>query len=859
MKKYIYLMIALVLFGACEQYDDSKIWETLQDHEERIQKLETLCGQMNANIASMGAVLDALAANDYVTGVSKVVEDGVDVGYTINFSKSGAVTIYHCKDGAAGADGHTPKVGMLKDDNGEYCWTLDGEWMTDGAGAKVPVCGKDGEDGKNGVTPELKIEGDYWHVSYDGGASWEKLQKAVAEDGKDGVSFFKDVDFSDPDCFVLTLSDGQKISLPTWKAFEQLKSLVDGLNMGVASLQTIVDALQANDYVTSVVPIMEDGKTVGYTLNFSQSGAVNIYHGRDGKDGVDGEDGADGYTPAISVARGDDGRYYWTLDGQWMTDGEGNMIPSSALDGADGKDGVLPKVKIENSLWYVSYDGGVTWEKEPLGSAVGSLDEGFFSDFRYDLDYLYLTLTDGEQIRLPRHDNDISSVLGDLAGPAFDNGKVTFTGRLLVAAENLPFCKVTLYYSASTSFNVFTAQSAATADFASDGGFVLSASGLKVGSKYTYCLCVQVKSKKVYMPVSEVVVPHVYDQPKDYDAASANDLSAVGTANCYIVSQSGLYKFKAVKGNTTAALQGVASVSIVWESFGTATAPEFFDLIEGVCYKNGYVVMKTADEFKEGNALVAAKDASGKVLWSWHIWLTDKPAEQVYFNGAGTMMDRNIGALCATPGDVGAMGLMYQWGRKDPFMASSSISTAKYAKSTITWPSAVSSDSVVGTLEYASEHPTTFILYDRQNFDWYFTDSPAVDTTRWAVSEAPKSVNDPCPYGWRIPDGSSAGVWGTALGVKNYGTYSFDTTNKGMQMGGILGADENIWYPAAGNIDHVDGSIIRTGTAGIVWSATYYKAGSYYTNVSYWTTNNRFYVHDYGTRARAYSARCVKE
>lgn len=89
--------------------------------------------------------------------------------------------------------------------------------------------------------------------------------------------------------------------------------------------------------------------------------------------------------------------------------------------------------------------------------------------------------------------------------------------------------------------------------------------------------------------------------------------------------------------------------------------------------------------------------------------LTDKPEEQVYYNKAGTMMDRNLGATSAIPGDVGALGLLYQWGRKDPFLGSSSIRRNKEALSTISWPLPVVSTSNTGTIEYSITHPTTYI------------------------------------------------------------------------------------------------------------------------------------------------------
>ena len=101
-----------------------------------------------------------------------------------------------------------------------------------------------------------------------------------------------------------------------------------------------------------------------------QGAPITIYHGKDGEDGkdgengVDGSDGTDGYTPKISAAKDEDGVYYWTLDGEWLLDASGQKIPvqgSNGADGEDGADGVTPQFKIEEGIWYVSYDGGAGW------------------------------------------------------------------------------------------------------------------------------------------------------------------------------------------------------------------------------------------------------------------------------------------------------------------------------------------------------------------------------------------------------------------------------------------------------------------------------------------------------------------
>ena len=332
--------------------------------------------------------------------------------------------------------------------------------------------------------------------------------------------------------------------------------------------------------------------------------------------------------------------------------------------------------------------------------------------------------------------------------------------------------------------------------------------------------------------------------------ASATDLSSSASANCYIISDAGLYKFKTVKGNSTTSVGSVASASILWETFGTDTAPEPSDLISEICCKEGYIAFQTADTFKEGNAVIAAKDGSGNILWSWHIWFTDQPQSHVYNNNAGTMMDRNLGATSATKGDVGALGLLYQWGRKDPFLSSSSISDAIEAKSTITWPSAVESDSSNGTIEYATANPTTYITYNNKNYDWYYTGDSSTDNTRWTTSSSDKSIYDPCPAGWRVPDGGSNGIWSKA----GFGTTTYDSTNKGMSFS--ISSPSTTWYPASGRRNGNVGGLGSVGSYGLYWSASpnsYYACGldfAYYGSVD---LSGKY------CRAYGYSVRCLQE
>ena len=340
--------------------------------------------------------------------------------------------------------------------------------------------------------------------------------------------------------------------------------------------------------------------------------------------------------------------------------------------------------------------------------------------------------------------------------------------------------------------------------------------------------------------------------------AIKTDISVLGTANCYIVSEAGFYKFTPSKGNSNKSVGTITSVEVLWETFGTDVTPNVGDLVKNAVYSDGYITFQTADTFKEGNAVIAAKAASGNILWSWHIWLTDEPQGQEYYNNAGTMMDRNLGATSATPGDVGALGLLYQWGRKDPFLGSSSISSDAVAKSTITWPLVVESNSTNGTIEYASANPTTFITRNSDNKDWYYTGNSSTDNTRWTESDKAKSIYDPCPQGWRVPDGGSNGVWSKSLGSSS--SFSdkllYDSTNEGMNFSGKFGLDQTIWYPASGFRDYSDGSLSNVGYDGGYWSASpnnYNACLLYFNHFGYVDPSNGL------NRAYGFSVRCLQE
>lgn len=201
------------------------------------------------------------------------------------------------------------------------------------------------------------------------------------------------------------------------------------------------------------------------------------------------------------------------------------------------------------------------------------------------------------------------------------------------------------------------------------------------------------------------------------------DLSAAGTrtANCYVVKTTDAnkwYRFKAtVRGNGAQTAEDISytgaeipagdkispvKAGLVWETRDNGGTVHTLDYVG--YSRNGYIVFKLGSA-PEGNAVVAAKDGASKILWSWHIWATaafdgnsikvqqyeTRPRSGIsgYENitkRTFNMMDRNLGAASAMPASktaeevIKTYGLIYQFGRKDPFPGAGEMINADNAE-----------------------------------------------------------------------------------------------------------------------------------------------------------------------------------
>jgi len=309
------------------------------------------------------------------------------------------------------------------------------------------------------------------------------------------------------------------------------------------------------------------------------------------------------------------------------------------------------------------------------------------------------------------------------------------------------------------------------------------------------------------------VPPQTSDHKSEIPTASATNLSADGSANCYLITAPGTYKFPSVKGNSTEATANIFDAVLLWETCNGSDAVTANSVIAQLDFEDNWVYFKTPETLKPGNALIAVKNATGKILWSWHIWIpaTTIQSDTYGIASAGLkMMDRNLGALVvAGSGDIRANGLLYQWGRKDPFIgigAHGSSTTAAYAGSGKT----VSTTQL--SIAESIANPTQFGIATGSpgNYDWTSEQSK----TLWGET---KTIYDPCPPGWRVPDYRECVVFNT--NVHTLDDFVYDAEKYCATVGTAV-------FPLTGRMHYSTGEVSGKDTQAYLWSAHSSEASS---------------------------------
>lgn len=323
---------------------------------------------------------------------------------------------------------------------------------------------------------------------------------------------------------------------------------------------------------------------------------------------------------------------------------------------------------------------------------------------------------------------------------------------------------------------------------------------IESGTIFSYEISVSDDDVYYYQPYAV----NTYGETKSEDfrefSLSFTNLSERGTSNSYIVSNAGRYTFNGgVIGNGSFGIIDTANFHTSNVEIYPTSAELLWESKEGMITDVNFIHENSEIRFvtdgTEGNAVIAAKDANGTILWSWHIWITDKPEEHNYINynkQSFRVLDRNLGATRADRGAGNeweeSRGLAYQWGRKDPFE----------------WYKCESVDRTL-TIQESIENPT---LVPENHYTW----TPEQNYELW--NDQIKTIYDPCPVGYRV---AVQGVWSGFSKTGKSVNYLEDMNVWGEYYHGhnfIYDGTNTAWYPEGTSYNGY------YPESGILWSST---------------------------------------
>ncbi len=553
-----------------------------------------------------------------------------------------------------------------------------------------------------------------------------------------------------------------------------LKERISSLETRVTTLEGSISALQSaigdGVFVKKVEEYVdpETGKTTGVKVTYT-SGEVKYFT-------IHAD--IDVNAPVLTVMKNGAGDLCWAIDGvivqvggvdvtvyqtpTFNIDEEGNVTVT-----IDGKTTQVGKIEIE--------EGGAT------------LQDGIFTNIKVEADKIVLTLSDNTVVNIPFAEAfKLNIGTTEFEYNSLDPISIPYTVSAKTAGTVVG---VSGYNPKAFKVEVDDAKITITPLKLTESAVLLAYADSKVG--LTSFVNITIEAEEVEVG------------PKN--------LGKKESANCYIVTEAGDYKFPAVKGNSAESVGAVAKAELLWETVNTDTAPAVNSIIVSVSFADGFVTFSTPATLVPGNALITVKDASDVILWSWHIWI---PATEIVSDTFGgltinPMMDRNLGALVAAQAgeaepDVQSHGLFYSWGRKDPFISTNAKATTE-----------IKYDGAPMTIAESIKNPAVYVKTGSDSVkDW----TTEMDNKLW---DKTKTIYDPCPAGYVVSYRDKTTLfWG---GITTAPGYEFNTTYKWFKAG-----DPATVFPVPGYIDQ--GSLANAGKRAYIWSS-YASSGD--NNIAY--------------------------
>ena len=406
-----------------------------------------------------------------------------------------------------------------------------------------------------------------------------------------------------------------------------------------------------------------------------------------------------------------------------------------------------------------------------------------------------------------------------------------------------------------------------------------------------------------------------------HGAALANGQS---TANCYVIHNPGTYKFPTIYGNakkngqnnesayktdksgnnilktflgakgeiTKPEIDGIANACLIWQ--------DTKDLVSDIKFENNYVSFAVKKEtIHNGNAIIAVRDASNTILWSWHIWVTERdlhPVEVTNFqSNTYNFMPVNLG-WCGfgnewyAPREVKARlkqeggktvdltfnqkqevlandydlkngnNTYYQWGRKDPMLPGNGINTTDKECFTTEDQYAFQKTGLnTADIQDYVKNPHMFNIKREMDGVYYNLWNVNNETTATNDEVVVKTVYDPSPVGYTIPASNAfTGFTNTGQNSNNASDWNVDGSwDKGWMFYSKPNKEgSTMFFQASGYRNAASGAPVRILTRGYCW-----LAGPF-------STNNGLYLRffsgrvgplEQSVRGDGFAIRCAQE
>jgi hypothetical protein len=306
----ILLSLCVLAAGLLSAGCHDEIIQKIDELEDRVDDMTLMCNRLNENLSTLRNLVEVIQRQDMITGITEIRSGSTVTGYRINFVQHEPITISN------GSDGKKPLIASRQNpDDKNYYWAVQygddaWDWLRAADGSMMLSIG---------VLPYVTERNGVFQYTFDG-VNWIELGKA---DGVNGDQMFEKVTpYSDYVLFHMTT--GEIFKIPTYSAFLSLKTEFDKANDHVDAQIALVQATQNRlTWITSIDPILDGADTTGLTVALSNGKQFSIH------------DWTSTLSPAIFVKRANDGHLYWAYtiglsEEKWVLSPEGKRISAES-------------------------------------------------------------------------------------------------------------------------------------------------------------------------------------------------------------------------------------------------------------------------------------------------------------------------------------------------------------------------------------------------------------------------------------------------------------------------------------------------------------------------------------------------